>query len=61
MRTFIDDTIIRAEGTARAVTDTLVQAGACVGQLMQKEAQLVASDKTVVVASSTAMSKEIAR
>eukprot|EP00959_Pyramimonas_sp_CCMP1952_P376200 7879877-Pyramimonas_sp.AAC.1 len=27
MRTSIDDTIIRAKGTARAVTDTLIQAG----------------------------------
>eukprot|EP00959_Pyramimonas_sp_CCMP1952_P159313 3331907-Pyramimonas_sp.AAC.1 len=51
IRTFVDDAVIRVEGTASHVTDTLIEAGIFVGHKMQHEANLTRSDKTVVIAS----------
>ena len=48
VRTFVDDAVIRAEGTVAVATDALISAGGYLGQMLQNEAGLIVSDKTVV-------------
>ena len=60
MKTFVDDTIIRSEGTASNVETTLVQAGTSIGHDMLS-AGLTISPKTVVVASSSGIANSVAR